>query len=155
MLQDIRREKLGKSESKFRHGGGGYQKWPKKIPTSFMNGPLHIFHGRWRYRMSNKICNSRFSYKITAKLLNFKKHEQVKDYVYLNISIKIYCPLRHLNIKIFLARHILGSFRNYVDKILVFLTTYLPTFKLLTSTKMDSLQPPIQYPPPLVNVVFE
>ena len=44
---------------------------------------LHIFHGRWRYRMSSKICNSRFSYKITAKLLNFKKQEQVmrKDYV--------------------------------------------------------------------------
>jgi hypothetical protein len=34
---------------------------------------LHIFHGRWRYRMSNKICNSRFSYKIRAKLLKFKK----------------------------------------------------------------------------------
>ena len=71
----------------------------QKIPTSFMNGPLHIFHGRWRYRMSNKIYNSRFSYKITAKLLNFKKQEQVtrKDYVYLNVSIKIHCPLRYQN----------------------------------------------------------
>ena len=29
MVQDIRRKKLGKSESKFRHGGGGYQKRPK------------------------------------------------------------------------------------------------------------------------------
>ena len=38
MLQDIRRCKLGKSGSKFRHGGGGYQKRPKN-PTSFMDGP--------------------------------------------------------------------------------------------------------------------
>ena len=28
MLQEIRRYKLGKSGSKFRHGGGGYQKRP-------------------------------------------------------------------------------------------------------------------------------
>ena len=31
MLQDIQRYKLGKSGSKFRNGGGGYQKRPKKI----------------------------------------------------------------------------------------------------------------------------
>ena len=31
MLLDIRRQKLGKSGSKFRHGGGGYQKWPKNF----------------------------------------------------------------------------------------------------------------------------
>ena len=31
MLQDIRRQKLGKSGSKFPHGGDGYQKWPKKF----------------------------------------------------------------------------------------------------------------------------
>ena len=31
MLQDIRRQGLGKSGLKFQHGGGGYQKWPKKF----------------------------------------------------------------------------------------------------------------------------
>ena len=31
MLQDIRRKKIGKSGSKFRHEGGGYQKQPKQF----------------------------------------------------------------------------------------------------------------------------
>ena len=39
MLQDIRRHKLGKSGSKFRHGGGGYQKRPKKFRRLLWTAP--------------------------------------------------------------------------------------------------------------------
>ena len=39
MLQDIRREGLGKSGLKFRHGGGGYQKWPKKFRHLLWTAP--------------------------------------------------------------------------------------------------------------------
>ena len=37
MLQDIRRQGLGKSGLKFRHGGRGYQNWPKNSD---------VFYGR-------------------------------------------------------------------------------------------------------------
>ena len=39
MLQEIRRYKLGKSGSKFRHGGGGYQKRPKKFRRLLWTAP--------------------------------------------------------------------------------------------------------------------
>ena len=39
MLQDIQKQKLGKSGSKSRHGGGGYQKWPKNSDV-FYGRPL-------------------------------------------------------------------------------------------------------------------
>ena len=39
LLQDIRRLKLGKSESKFQHGGGGCQNRPKKSDV-FYGRPL-------------------------------------------------------------------------------------------------------------------
>ena len=39
MLQEIRRQKLGKSGSKFRHGGGGDQKRPKKFRRLLWTAP--------------------------------------------------------------------------------------------------------------------
>ena len=42
MLQIIRRQKLDKSGSKFRHGGGGVSKTAQKILTSFMDGPYDV-----------------------------------------------------------------------------------------------------------------
>ena len=39
MLQDIRRQKLSKSGSKFRQGGGGYQKWSKKFRRLLWTAP--------------------------------------------------------------------------------------------------------------------
>ena len=47
MLQYIRREKLGKSGSKFRHGGGEYQKQPKKYD---------VFYGRHPVRRLKDVC---------------------------------------------------------------------------------------------------
>ena len=41
MLQDIRRQGLGKSGLKFRHGGRGYQNWPKNFS-----------------KLSKKVCES-------------------------------------------------------------------------------------------------
>ena len=35
-LQDIRRKGLGKSGLKFRHGEGGYQKWPKNSDVFYV-----------------------------------------------------------------------------------------------------------------------
>ena len=40
MLQDIRRQKLGKSGSKFRYGGGRYQKRPKKLRRILWTAPF-------------------------------------------------------------------------------------------------------------------
>ena len=39
MLQDIRRQKLDKSGSKFRHGGRRYQKWPKQFRRLLWTAP--------------------------------------------------------------------------------------------------------------------
>ena len=41
MLQDIRRQGLGKSGLKFRHGRGGYQKWPKKFWRLLWTAPMY------------------------------------------------------------------------------------------------------------------
>ena len=42
MLQDIRRQGLGKSGLKFRHGGGGNLKWPKKFRRLLWTAPYHL-----------------------------------------------------------------------------------------------------------------
>ena len=42
ILQDIRRKGLGKSGLKFRHGGGGYQKWPKKFRRLLWMAPFYF-----------------------------------------------------------------------------------------------------------------
>ena len=42
MLQDIRRKGLGKSGLKFRHGEGGYQKWPKKFRRLLWTAPWSV-----------------------------------------------------------------------------------------------------------------
>ena len=42
MLQDIRRQGLGKSGLKFRHEGGGNLKWPKKFRRLLWTAPYHL-----------------------------------------------------------------------------------------------------------------
>ena len=44
MLPDIRIQKLGKSGSKFQHGGGGYQKRPKKFRRLLWMAPISAGH---------------------------------------------------------------------------------------------------------------
>ena len=64
MLQDIKR--LGKSGLKFRHGGGGYQKWPKKSDV-FYGRPLtnnclqHLFFQSHIFGKTAELCNFNIS----------------------------------------------------------------------------------------------
>ena len=45
MLKEIRRQKLGKSVSKFRHGGGGYKKRPNKFRHLLWTAPYLFIQG--------------------------------------------------------------------------------------------------------------
>ena len=67
MLLDIRRQKLGKSGSKFRHGGGGYQKWPKKCRRLLWTAPYdktkHVV------KVSGEIVTGTFCSELCSSLL--------------------------------------------------------------------------------------
>ena len=95
MLKDIRRQDLGKSGPKFRHGEGGYQKRPKNYDV-FYGRPLARFHN---------IFTAYLSKGRTLELLTLKCMLQQSEWKFQEFSDSL-C-LRKQGFKVFFAcRHV-------------------------------------------------